>query len=357
MGESTTNAAEPLMSRMTLMTRLLILMLVLVPLVWNYVPLATDAECFQKSEILHRERDEIPKCGLEFMPKEGLDSANISRQVHLITYIGVEGTGHHLIQRILKSLVDTVFTSGNPKHRKFFGMMSTRFQKSTSGSPGEHVSSQLVQSLDTAAAEMDLVIDGSPDSSTFAFADWSNPFSGLFFSGVDPIDLVELTNRSRHNVSLSVIVLHRNWTKIIWSTALSRKFGSVARKVNELKASATVINAQLASVPLCSWRTFDIEDYPRHQNEYDAAFAKFLHVDVSAVQSVFKSSMNKFVEKDTIASGGEASKYDTLWTAEDLSYVHDAFDRSLVAPSWGRLTDSRYKLIAGFDDVGCKCSL
>lgn len=291
--------------------------------------------------------------------KRNNPNAEQVRHVHLIAYIGVEGTGHHFVQGIFRSLADVIFSKKNPKTSAFFQMMQSRFSgwseiprpERTNGS--RHVAPSLVQPIDEAAEAMDKVIEDSSNSSkVFAFADWSNPFSGRLFSGVDPTVLVELAEKSRHNVSLSVLVLHRNWTKIIWSTALRRNFGSsVAHRVIELKNAAMVLHAQLASVPLCSWRNFNMEDYPNHPEEYQQAFADYFHLSVNNV----KHSFHSFRAANATVSNRTVSKYDTLWTKEDLAYVQDTFDGPLVASSMRRLTDPRHNLLAGFDKVGCHC--
>eukprot|EP00545_Synedropsis_sp_CCMP1620_P001385 CAMPEP_0119028030 /NCGR_PEP_ID=MMETSP1176-20130426/38186_1 /TAXON_ID=265551 /ORGANISM="Synedropsis recta cf, Strain CCMP1620" /LENGTH=288 /DNA_ID=CAMNT_0006984081 /DNA_START=418 /DNA_END=1284 /DNA_ORIENTATION=+ len=263
------------------------------------------------------------------------------RRVHLITYIGLEGTGHHLLQTLTRTFADTVITADT----RLYKILNTRFEKSTKGVPPAVNDF----SLDSAANDLDRIIDISPKSNVFALAAWSNPFGNKIFSGVDPIDMVELTNRSRHNVTLSLMILHRNFTKIIWSTAKSRKFASVSQKVIELQNSAIVLNAQLGETPLCSWRTFDIDDFPKRPHDYHVAFAKFFRVNDSArVESAFQKMESHFV-----APKSSTSKYDTLWAPGELMYVADAFDRPSLQKLWAKLTESRYNLLTDFDQVGC----
>jgi hypothetical protein len=269
----------------------------------------------------------------------------------LLAYIGLEGTGHHLIQKLSSALAENVITSRTAP--KLYRMLHTRFSKSIAGNAGEHVPSAIVTSLDVVAFEFDKFIDSSPLTSVFAFRDWSNPFEGRIFSGVDPTDLMELAEGSRHNVSVSLLILHRNFTKVIWSTALSRKFGSVAKKVNELQNSAIVLNSHLGGVPLCSWRTFDIGDYSKHKDDYNAGLAKYFHVNVSRVEFEMKNSEAKI---GAAPHQSNHSKYDTLWTPEDLLYVKDAFQRSSTKHLWERLTESRYSLRTDYADVGCDCT-
>ena len=273
------------------------------------------------------------------------------RNVHLLMYIGVEGTGHHPMQSLTKLLADTVF---NPQTANtLFRIMFKRFTK---GMPNDvHVNKGLVEaSIANAAIEMDLVIDKYENSTTFAFADWSNPFSHKIFSGVDPLDLLDLSNQSRHNVRLSLIVINRNFTQIIWSTALRRKFDSVTAKVNEIYNAATVIDAQLAHVPLCNWRSFDFTDYKRHPHEYRQGFAKHFRKSMPVVEAAFEKVMPTPDPNKTVVI--KPSKYDTLWTSEDLEYTRDTFERPLVVNLWERLAHPRYSLLSSFDKVGCDCS-
>lgn len=306
-------------------------------------------DSFKETEV---ERDEGSMC--DFAGVTGDKHAQGRRKVRLITYIGVEGTGHNLLQRMVNSLADTVFTVRSAT--KLHKIMGTRFSKYGGGKGGSHVPTELITSLDNASLEMDSIIDDNPNSTTFAFADWSNPFSRLPYSGVDPIDMVELSQGSRHDVSLSMIILHRNWTKIIWSTALRRGFASVAGKVNELYTSAVVLNAQLGRIPLCSWRTFDIGNYEEHPDEYDSSLARVFLVDVSRVKAFMKDSRDRFVDNKLSKGGANISKYDTKWTADDLLYVRNAFERPMVTKLWGRLVEPQYSLLASFDEVNCNCT-
>merc|ERR1711862_43714 len=160
-----------------------------------------------------------------------------------------------------------------------------------------------------------------------------------------PIDLWEVTNRSSHHVTLNMIILHRNWTKVVHSTALVRKFGTVARKVNELKSSAIVLSAQLSKLPLCTWRTFDSDDYSTEQQEaFHEAFANYFQTSITRVNDVFEKHI----------SPQNKTKYDTLWSPDDLLYVRDAFERHSVKHLWGLLTEHKYKLLTNFGEVGCE---
>lgn len=282
----------------------------------------------------------------------GMVTANeTARKVSLLMYIGVEGTGHHLLQKLTGRLADTTFNTG--KTPALMEIMRQRFSKGKPGKGGEHVTDRLGNAtIQRAAEEMDRIIDANSNSITFAFRDWSNPFSHNIFSGVDPIDLMDVARESRHDVALRLVIIHRNFTEVIWSTALSRKFESVTAKVNELYNAATVLNAQLGNIPLCYWRTFDFTKFKNHPQDYQKAFAQFFGKDLSIVQDVFSQVMRD-PHKQQESDGETVSKYDTLWEPQDLTFVRDTFERPHVVKLWERLMDERYDLLSSFDKVGC----
>ena len=270
------------------------------------------------------------------------------RKVRLLTYVGLEGTGHHMIQSLMRLLAQQNIRRTD----SLWNDLNARFVRITEGDKGEHVglvqgTNQTLPSLDKLATELDDYVDSHPGAHTFGLSHWSNPFSGHLFSGIDPIDLVEITTRSKHDMKLNILVVHRNFTRVIWSTALNRGFASVGKKVTELQNSAIVLNAQLAHIPRCVWRKFDFSDYLSSPQEYQAALAKFFQIDdVSVVARAFELAGASSKIPDT-------TKYDTLWTPEDLQLIDDYFYRPSVQNLYHHLTDPRYEILTDYSKVGC----
>jgi len=297
-------------------------------------------------------------------PAISLTHKTKTRKVSFVMYVGVEGTGHHPFQKMAMKIVDVPIRSGEVKN-----IMGNRFVKGlphlnkTSGAhrPAPNSSTYDEFRLDRAARALDEVVKNNPDATTFGFADWSNPFSHMILSGVDPIDLYELTQRSVYDMDLRVLVLHRNTTEIIWSTTMGRSFDTVTAKVNEIYTSLITLAAQLKALPVCTWRVFDMTKYKYHPDEYITQLAKFYGKSLSKTRSVVKSVLRDphAGHTDKLKSSDnetKISKYDTLWEPQDLDFVRDTFDRPAVRPLFDTFENPQHWLLTMFDSEKNGCN-